>query len=51
MDKNGDIFARGSQDMKSVGIQFIEAIRRLKLNDVKLKRTIHLSFVPGKNPL
>lgn len=48
MDKNGDIFARGSQDMKSVGIQFIEAIRRLKLNDIKLKRTIHLSFVPDE---
>lgn len=33
--------------MKSVGIQYLEAIRRLKANGVALKRTIHISFVPG----
>ncbi|XP_050348680.1 aminoacylase-1-like [Nymphalis io] len=42
------IYARGVQDMKSVGIQYIEAIRRLKNNDIKLKRTVHLSFVPDE---
>lgn len=42
------IYARGVQDMKSVGIQYIEAVRRLKETGVKLKRTVHLSFVPGK---
>jgi len=46
MDENGNIFARGSQDMKCVGIQYLEAIRRLKLSGSQLKRTIHISFVP-----
>ena len=41
-EENGDIYARGTQDMKSVGIQHIEAIRRLKEEGVRFKRTIHL---------
>ncbi|XP_033222116.1 aminoacylase-1-like [Belonocnema kinseyi] len=54
MDEKGNIYARGSQDTKSLSIQHIEAIRRLKLNGIRLKRTIHISFVPdeeigGKN--
>ena len=48
MDEVGNIYARGTQDMKSVGIQYLEAIRRLKLNGVKLKRTVHVSFVPDE---
>ncbi|XP_033221955.1 aminoacylase-1-like [Belonocnema kinseyi] len=46
MDEKGNIYARGSQDMKCVNIQYLEAIRRLKLNGIRLKRTIHVSFVP-----
>jgi aminoacylase len=46
MDEKGNIYARGSQDMKCVGIQYLEAIRRMKLNGQKLKRTIHITFVP-----
>lgn len=34
--------------MKCVGIQYLEAIRRLKLNGRRFKRTIHLSFVPDE---
>ena len=30
MDEHGNIFARGSQDMKCVGMQYLEAIRLLK---------------------
>lgn len=42
-EDNGDIYARGTQDMKSVGIQHIEAIYRLKVLQKKtFKRTIHL---------
>ena len=48
MDEDGNIYARGSQDMKSVGIQYLEAIRRLKLNGVTIKRTVHMSFVPDE---
>ena len=42
-EENGDIYARGTQDMKSVGIQHIEAIYRLKVLEKRTyKRTIHL---------
>lgn len=47
-DANGNIYARGAQDMKCVGIQYIEAVRRLKEEGVKLRRTIHMSFVPDE---
>ncbi|XP_060530070.1 aminoacylase-1 isoform X2 [Cylas formicarius] len=48
IDDEGNIYARGTQDMKSVGIQYLEAIRRLKLEGVQLKRTVHVSFVPDE---
>lgn len=48
-DENGDIYARGTQDMKCVTIWHLEAIRILKLEmKKKYKRTIHLSFVPDE---
>lgn len=48
MDEKGNIYARGSQDMKCVGIQYLEAIRRMKQAGEHLKRTIHVSFVPDE---
>ncbi|KAL0277548.1 UNVERIFIED_CONTAM: hypothetical protein PYX00_004793 [Menopon gallinae] len=48
IDAQGNIYARGSQDMKCVGIQYLETIRRLKESGEKLERTIHLSFVPDE---
>ena len=70
-EENGDIYGRGIQDMKSVGIQLaflikfiknkqrymylnfvndrhIEVIRRMKQNNIRPNRTIHLSYVPGR---
>ena len=44
---DGKIFARGAQDMKCVGIQYLEAIRHLKHKGFHPKRTVHLTFVPG----
>uniref|UniRef100_A0A8B9HN99 N-acyl-aliphatic-L-amino acid amidohydrolase n=1 Tax=Astyanax mexicanus TaxID=7994 RepID=A0A8B9HN99_ASTMX len=44
----GNIYGRGTQDMKSVTIQYIEAIRRLKAAGKRFPRTIHLSFVPDE---
>lgn len=35
--------------MKSIAIQFIEAVREMKEAEVVLQRTVHLSFVPGKS--
>ena len=46
-DQEGKIYGRGTQDMKCVTIQYLEAIRRLKSQGVRLKRTIHLTFMPG----
>ena len=33
--------------MKSVGIQYLEAIRKLKKEGHQFLRDIHISFVPG----
>lgn len=49
IDEKGNIYARGSQDMKSVGMQYLAAIRALKRKGVeRLKRTIHLTYVPDE---
>ncbi|CAG8547182.1 2818_t:CDS:10, partial [Racocetra fulgida] len=45
---NGDIVARGAQDMKCVGASYLEAIRYLKDQDQQPCRTIHLSYVPDE---
>ena len=47
-DDKGNIYGRGTQDMKCVGIQHIEAVRRLKNEGKRFKRTIHLTFVPDE---
>lgn len=47
-DEEGNIYARGAQDMKCVGIQYVESIRRLKQKGVKLKRTVHVVFGPDE---
>ncbi|KAG9287877.1 hypothetical protein G9A89_017472 [Geosiphon pyriformis] len=46
--ENGDILARGAQDMKCVGTSYLEAIRNLKSKGKEPLRTIHLSFVPDE---
>ena len=35
--------------MKSVGVQYLEAVRRLKSKGVTPNRTIHIGFIPGTN--
>lgn len=47
-DAEGNIYGRGAQDMKSVGIQYIEAIRRLRDEGKRFPRTLHLLFVPDE---
>lgn len=46
MDESGKIFARGAQDMKCVGMQYLAALRYFKSKQITLKRTIHVMFVP-----
>ncbi|CAL8088924.1 unnamed protein product [Orchesella dallaii] len=47
-DSDGNIYARGTQDMKSVGVQYLEAIRNLKAKGFVPLRTIHVLFVPDE---
>ena len=47
-DEAGNIHGRGTQDMKCVGIQHLEAVRRLKSEGARLRRTVHISFVPDE---
>ena len=51
IDAEGRIFARGAQDMKCVGAQYLATVRALKRDGVHLKRTLHLIFVPGANDM
>lgn len=49
MDKDGNIWARGAQDTKPVGMQYLAAIRSLKKSGItQLKRTVHVLFVPDE---
>ncbi|GFQ03014.1 aminoacylase-1 [Phtheirospermum japonicum] len=45
---SGHIYARGSQDMKCVGLQYLEAIRKLQAAGFRPLRTVYLSFVPDE---
>lgn len=46
-DEEGNIYGRGTQDMKSVGMQYLEALKQLKKDGKTFLRTIHLTFLPG----
>lgn len=46
--EDGKIYGRGTQDMKSVGIQYLEAIRTLRSTGFQPKRTISLAYVPDE---
>lgn len=48
IDQEGRIFARGSQDMKSVGVQYLAAIRALKRDEIRLKRSVHVVYTPDE---
>ncbi|KOB74334.1 Aminoacylase-1, partial [Operophtera brumata] len=48
MDLSGNIYGRGTQDDKDVAIQYIEAVRRLRRDNIVLKRTIHITLMPDE---
>ncbi|XP_017046433.1 aminoacylase-1-like [Drosophila ficusphila] len=48
IDEEGRIYARGTQDMKSVGTQYLGAIRLLKASGFQPKRTFYVTFVPDE---
>ncbi|KAF1332570.1 Acy1-like metalloprotease, partial [Globisporangium splendens] len=45
---DGRIYGRGVQDMKSVGIQYVEAVYKLKKSGLKPKRNVYLMYVPDE---
>lgn len=45
---DGRVYGRGTQDMKSVGMGYVEAIRRLAASGFAPARTLHLLFVPDE---
>ncbi|CAM0911981.1 unnamed protein product [Alopecurus aequalis] len=47
-EASGRIYARGSQDMKCVGMQYLEAIRRLRNVGFVPDRNIYITFVPDE---
>ncbi|ETN01959.1 hypothetical protein PPTG_16645 [Phytophthora nicotianae INRA-310] len=47
---DGRIYGRGAQDMKSVCIQYVEAVHALKTSGFTPKRNIYLLFVPDEEP-
>lgn len=49
IDGKNRIIARGTQDMKCMGVQYLAAIHQLKLAGITNQRTIYVVFVPGKN--
>lgn len=46
IDENGKIFARGTQDTKGIGTQYLAALRYFISEKIKFKRTIHVVFTP-----
>lgn len=48
MDERGVIYARGSQDMKCVGMAQYFSVRRLKEAGFVPQRNVYLSFVPDE---
>ena len=46
--KDNRLYGRGTQDMKSVCIQYIVALKHMKRIGIRPKRTVHLSFVPDE---
>lgn len=48
IDDEGRIFARGAQDMKSIGVLYLAVIRALKQFGQTLERTLHLTYVPDE---
>jgi aminoacylase len=46
--RGGNVYGRGTQDMKSVGAQYWEALLRLRARGFAPTRTVHLLYVPDE---
>ncbi|XP_049868171.1 aminoacylase-1-like [Pectinophora gossypiella] len=48
LDKDGIIWGRGTQDTKSISIQYFEALKRLKAKKVSLLRDVYMTLMPDE---
>ncbi|KAK4798222.1 hypothetical protein SAY86_030548 [Trapa natans] len=48
IDGDGRIFARGTQDMKCIGMQHLEAVRRLRRSGFQPVRSVYIVFSPDE---
>ncbi|XP_026315758.1 aminoacylase-1-like [Hyposmocoma kahamanoa] len=48
LDSEGVIWGRGTQDMKSVGIQYYIALKRLKAKNITLLRDVYMTLMPDE---
>ncbi|XP_031762935.2 aminoacylase-1-like [Galleria mellonella] len=48
LTENGRIYGRGTQDMKSVTIQYYEALSRIKANNITLLRDVYMTIMPDE---
>ncbi|KAJ2950069.1 hypothetical protein O0L34_g11408 [Tuta absoluta] len=48
MDEEGVIYGRGTQDMKSISIQYFEALKKIKANNVTLLRDVYMTLMPDE---
>ncbi|KAG7306051.1 hypothetical protein JYU34_008627 [Plutella xylostella] len=48
LDSDGVIWGRGTQDMKSVSIQYFLAMKELKQNNVTLLRDVYMTLMPDE---
>ncbi|XP_049867864.1 aminoacylase-1A-like [Pectinophora gossypiella] len=48
LDDEGVIWGRGTQDMKSVSIQYLEALKKLKADNVTLLRDVYMTLMPDE---
>ncbi|CAG4982122.1 unnamed protein product [Parnassius apollo] len=48
IDENGNMYGRGTQDTKAVALHYLEAIRKLKEDNVTLQRTLHITLMPDE---
>ncbi|CAG9785640.1 unnamed protein product [Diatraea saccharalis] len=47
-EQDRKIYGRGTQDMKSVSIQYYEALKRLKEKKISLLRTVYMTLMPDE---
>ncbi|KAM3964251.1 aminoacylase-1-like [Aphomia sociella] len=48
ISEDGKIYGRGTQDMKSVGMQYYEALSRIKANNITLLRDVYMTLMPDE---